>query len=123
MIEDFKSQPITTLLVIIIGLIVISRFFEIKWLMDVCIVIGVLGLVSEKIAFIIEFVWIRLAVILSYIIPNILLAIVFYFILFPLSIASKIFLKRDLLMISKNYNSLWVKNNRKVNKNYFHKTW
>ena len=64
----------------------------------------------------------KLAQLLGYIIPNILLSIVFYLILFPLSLLSKLFTK-DPLMLSSKYDSYFVDVNKEMDQKSFENMW
>jgi len=64
----------------------------------------------------------KLAQFLSYIIPNILLSIVYYLILFPISLLSKLFTK-DPLMLSSKYDSYFIDVNKEMDKESFKKMW
>lgn len=85
--------------------------------------IGLLGIISEKISKIIDCLWMKLAGILGCIIPNIVLISVFYLCLFPLSVLSKLFGKKDGMNIKNRNGSLWKEYNRTIDKEYFEKTW
>jgi len=63
-----------------------------------------------------------LGMVLSYIIPNILLTLIFFFILLPLALLSKIG-NKDPLMLSPGRGSYWVTAEGKPDKESFEKTW
>ena len=64
----------------------------------------------------------KLSQVLSYIIPSVLLGIVFYLFLFPISLISKLFTK-DPLMLSNKYKTYFVTINKEIEKNSFEKIW
>lgn len=112
----------TTILVISMGFLVLYKLFAFDWAIIVSLMIGVLGIVSKTLSSFIELVWMKLAKILSYIIPSIIMMIIFYFILFPLSVISKLFTK-DPLMLSKKYDSYFITVNREFTKQSIEKLW
>jgi hypothetical protein len=71
-------------------------------------VIGIIGLISDFLAQKIEWFWFKLTWVLSLIVPNILLSIIFYLFLFPISVLARIFSKSNFLQLKKS-NSTWVK--------------
>ena len=66
--------------------------------------------------------WNKLSKILGYIVPNILLSIVFFVFLLPVSLISKLFHK-DTLMLSRKYKTYYIEVNKEMDKASFEKTW
>ena len=77
--------------------------------------IGVIGIISSPLSRIIEWVWMKLAHILNSIFPPILLGIVFFLFLYPISLISKLFTK-DPLMLAKKYNTYFVDITKEIDK-------
>jgi K+-transporting ATPase A subunit len=75
--KQINSNPVKTVLVITVGFLIIYMVTKWQWAIIVSIIIGMLGLLSEYLAKKIEFTWMKLTWILSLIVPNILLTIVF----------------------------------------------
>ncbi|HRG38674.1 MAG TPA: hypothetical protein PK289_09095, partial [Bacteroidia bacterium] len=75
--KPLKSEPLKTVLVIVLGMIVVHLITHAKWALGVSFVIGVLGVSSTFLAKKIDFLWMKLAWILSLIVPNILLSVIF----------------------------------------------
>jgi hypothetical protein len=61
--------------------------------------------------------------VLSLIIPNILLSAIFFFILFPLSVLSKIFGEKDPLHLKNSSGSLFKDKNKIFDKKSFEHPW
>ncbi len=118
-----KEGYIKTVLTISTGFSLIFLATGYKWALIVSICIGLLGIISEKISRQIDCLWMKLAGITGCIIPNIVLALVFYLCLFPLSALSKILGKKDSLNIKNRHSSLWQDYNRTIDKEYFEKIW
>ena len=122
-INKTKINPLSTVLILIIALNVIFLISNLKEFLYASIGLGAIVTFSSKAANFVHKAWMGLAKILSYIVPNILLTIIFFLLLFPLSLISKIFRKGDLLNINKPSNSLWLDNERVLTKDYFEKPW
>ena len=112
----------STILIISIGFLALYLVFSWQWTVIVSLIVGVLGIISSFLSKKIEWGWMKLSQLLGYIIPNILLSIVFFLFLFPISLLSKLFSK-DPLMLSKTYKTYYVDINRKIDKKSFEKTW
>lgn len=112
----------STVLVISMGFLILYLIFSWEWAVYVSLVVGIAGIISSYLSRIIEKAWMMLAKVLSYIIPSILLGIVYYLFLFPISLISKLFTK-DPLMLSKRYNTYFVNINKEFDKENFKKIW
>lgn len=117
-----KDTSKSTVLVICIGFLALFMIFDWQWALITSLVVGLAAIISGALARLIEKGWMGLAKILSYIIPSILLAVVFYLVLFPLSLVSKLFTK-DPLMLSKKYDSYFVKVDNEVDRESLEKIW
>ena len=112
----------STILIISMGFLTLYLVFSWQWAVIVSLIIGVVGIISSFLSKKIEWGWMKLAQLLEYIIPNILLSIVFFLFLFPISLLSKIF-SNDPLMLSKKYKTYFIEIDREVDKKSFEKTW
>ncbi len=116
------DTPKGTVLVISMGFLALYLGFSIQWAAIVSLIIGVSGALSTYLSTKIEWTWMKLAKVLGYIISSILLCLVFYLIMYPISLLSKLF-NKDPLMILKKYSSYFIDVNKKTDKNSFEKTW
>ena len=117
-----SDGPKSTILVIVVGFLALHVIFSWSWAVIVSLVVGIIGILSGYASRIIEYIWMKIARILQYIIPNILLTLIYFLMLFPLSALSKIFTK-DMLMLSKEYDSYFFDVNKKADKQSFEKPW
>jgi ABC-type dipeptide/oligopeptide/nickel transport system permease subunit len=117
-----KDTSKSTMLVISMGFLILYLLFFWQWAVITSLIVGIVGIISGTLSRIIEKWWMELARILSYIIPSILLGIVFYLFLFPISLISKLFTK-DPLMLSNKYKTYFVTINKEVDKKSFEKIW
>ncbi|WP_299680796.1 SxtJ family membrane protein [uncultured Dokdonia sp.] len=124
-----QLTPSKTVLTIVVGFLIIylvGRFRLLKdftWALWVSAIIGVLGLLSSYLALKIQDAWMGLASILSRIIPPILLSVIFFVILFPIALLSRLFGDKDPLQLKKTDKSLFKTVDKTCTKDTFEKTW
>ncbi|MBK78553.1 MAG: hypothetical protein CMC88_05660 [Flavobacteriaceae bacterium] len=118
-----KSNPYLTSLTIVFGLLFFNIFFENKILFYITIVISGLSIFWLKFSILIERCWFKVAYLLSQIIPNILLTLIFFLLLTPLSILSKIFGSKTNFKSINNNNSVFKLIDKSFNKKSFERTW
>ncbi len=103
-----KTTPLKTVIIIALGFIITHLVVHSKWPLFVSVSILFLGVLSEKIAQLIDMLWMKLAEVLGKIVPNILLSFIFFVFLFPISLMAKFFSKKDPLNLKNNSNSAWI---------------
>lgn len=123
MIGNNKANPVSTVLVLIVASIILYLLYSMVEFLYLSILFGIIAILSSKATLYIHWIWMGIAKILSYIVPNILLTLIFFLILLPLSLFSKLFRNSDLLNIKKNPDSLWIEHDRIFSKDYFEKPW
>lgn len=109
-----KSNPTQTVLVITVGFLILHLVFKHNSFLYISILIGAIGIISTFLSKKIEWVWFKLTHLLSLIVPNILLGIVFYLFLTPIAFFASMFSKSDPLLIKKPVNTAY----KEVNKQY-----
>jgi len=112
----------STILIISMGFLVLNLLFLWKWALIVSLVIGITGIMSTYLSQKIEWIWMKFAKLLEYIVPNIILTLVFFLLLFPISLFSKLFSK-DPLMLKKNNKTYFIDINKQMDKSSFEKIW
>jgi predicted ferric reductase len=121
--KNIKSEPIKTVLVIVMGMLVVHFFTKWKWAIPISLVIGILGLSSSYLAEKIDYLWMKLAAFLGLIMPNVLLSIIFYLFLTPIALLSRIFGEKNQLSLKNTSSSLFKDHNKKFDKASFEKMW
>lgn len=111
------------MLTISTGFLVIFIITKSNWALLIALGIGLIGLFSTFLSRQIEFLWNKLAWLLSLIVPNILLSVIFYLFLFPIALLSKLFGKNDSFKLKNNADSVFISSNKEFNKNSFEKPW
>lgn len=121
--KKIKTEPIKTVLVITVGLIVVHLVTKQNWAMYSALLVGACGLLSSFLAQKIDYVWMKLAALLGLIMPNILLSIVFYVFLTPIALLSGIFGEKNRLSLKNDSNTLFKDSNKVFEKASFEKPW
>lgn len=103
-----KSEPVKTMLVISMGFLLIFLLTHLQWALFISFAIGLVGVFSAYLSKKVDFLWMKLSYLLSLIVPNILLGAVFYLALFPISALSKLFRKKDPLILSNRLKSTYT---------------
>lgn len=116
-------SPIKTVLLLVISLLILYFITAVDWLIIIGLVLGLLGLSSKRASEIIDFLWRKLSWILSLIVPNILLTVIFYLFLTPIAFLSRVFGEKDQLNLKNNKSSLFKISETIINKEYFEKPW
>ena len=121
--KKIKSDPQTTLLVITLGMVVVYVVTRMNWALVAALAVGIGGLLSGFLAEKIDWLWMKLTYVLSLIVPNILLSLVFYVFLTPIAILSRIFGKSNPLDLKNTAPSLFKDHSGKMDKASFEKPW
>ncbi len=117
-INSFK-----TVLVITVGFIVLYFLTKQTTFLYIALIVGVLGALSNYLAEKIDWVWTKIGWILSFIVPNILMTIIFYLVLTPTAFLSRIFGKYDPMDLKNTQVSLFKKKESSFSKESFEKPW
>ena len=121
--DDNKNNPTSTILTIVVGFLIIYLITKSTWALYVSVSIGVLGLVSNTLARYINMGWMKIGWVLSLIIPNILLSVVYFLILTPIALLAKLFSKKDPLLLTNPKGTLFIEKNKSFEKSGFEKPW
>ena len=118
-----KTDPTKTVLTISVGFVII--YLITKWhpAIIVSLVVGLTGILSSYLSKKIDWLWMKLSWILSLIVPNIVLAIVFYLFLFPVSVLSKLFGRKDPLILKNKSDSIFRNRTKEFERTSFEKPW
>ncbi|WP_298311608.1 SxtJ family membrane protein [uncultured Aquimarina sp.] len=118
-----ELTPSKTVLTIVIGFLIIYTISNASWALWVAITTGILGMLSSFIALKIQDLWMGLSTVLSHIIPPILLSVIFFVLLFPIALLSRLLGDKDPLQLKKTDKSLFKTVNKTFSKDTFEKTW
>ena len=120
---DMNKEPYLTILTILFGLILMSEIFDNLFLKYLIITLSFLSILSKKIAYLVHLSWFKLAKLLSFILPNLILSFIYFIILFPLAFLSKFFSSNDPLYLKKDYSSTFIDKKKLFPKTSFKKMW
>jgi hypothetical protein len=121
--KKIKTDPKQTILVITLGMLVVYMVIKQDWALKTSLVIGLAGLFSDYLAEKIDWLWMKLTWILSKIVPNILLSVVFYILLTPIAFFSRIFGEKNQLSLKNTAPSLFKSYDKVMDKASFEKPW
>ncbi|MBM3441260.1 MAG: hypothetical protein FJX89_01035 [Bacteroidetes bacterium] len=121
--KKIKSDPKTTLLVITLGMVAVYVITRMNWALLTALGIGVAGLLSQGLAEKIDWLWMKLTYVLSLIVPNILLSVVFYVFLTPIALLSRLFGNSNPLDLKNTSPSLFKDHKGKMDAASFEKPW
>jgi Saxitoxin biosynthesis operon protein SxtJ len=117
------TNPVKTVLVITIGFGILFLLTKHNWMLYVALSVGGLGVISTFLAEKIDWIWTKIGWILSKIVPNIIMTIVFYVVLTPTAFLSRLFGKKDPMDLRNSNESLWKSKGTTFSKESFDKPW
>ena len=124
MVEIRKaSNPIQTVLIITLGFGFLFLFTKHNWMLYVSLIVGTLGTMSTFMGEKIDWIWTKLGWILSKIVPNIILTIIFYLVLSPTAFLSRLFGKKDPMDMKNQAVSLFKLKDSPFSRESFEKPW
>ncbi|MFO7790888.1 MAG: hypothetical protein R6V32_09970 [Bacteroidales bacterium] len=117
------TSALKTVLVITVGFVIIYMICECMWALWIAVAVGFSGMVSKFMAFHIDFLWMQLARLLNLVIPNLLLAVVYFILLVPVALLSRLFTKKDQLHLRNKPGSLFENRDKTFTPSSFEKPW
>ena len=120
---EIKSNPYLTILSIVFGLLIFFLFIENKYILYLTIILSAFSIFSLSFSKLIENIWFKLSLGLSKIIPNILLTIIYYFLLTPIGIIVKIFNNKNEFIFKNQKNSTFKNQSKSFEKESFKRAW
>lgn len=120
-----KTNPLRTVLTLSVGFIVLYFITDWKWTIPAALLVGLAGIFSPYLSAKIDYLWMKLAWFLSLVIPNILLSVIFFLLLFPIALLSRLFnqANKDPLNLQNKAQSNFKSSNKYFDKVSFEKPW
>ncbi len=118
-----RKDTASTILAIAMGFLAMSLAFQWEWATWVALAIGFAGLSSPFLSEKIELIWSKIGYMLSLIVPNVLLCLIYYLLLFPVSVLSKLFGKKDPLVLKNRLKSMYTDCSKNFDKTEFENPW
>jgi len=117
-----KNKYLEACLTISMGLLLLWFLFEIKLLLIIAFVIGIIALFIEPVAKGIAWFWYKIADLLGLVISKIILTIIYYALLFPIALLYRLF-NKDQLQLKKKPDTYWVNRNHKYSAKDMENVW
>lgn len=111
--KPLKSNPAQTVLVICTGLVLLYFIFDLRWILYLAFGLGLLSILSTWMSTKVEWIWFKLTYLLSLIVPNILLGLIFFLVLTPIAFLASLFAKKDSFLLKKPIDSAYQVINKK----------
>ncbi len=121
--KQMKSNPSKTALTIAIGFLVVYIIGKYNWALWVSMGVGLTGVFSDTLSLWLEKAWMKLASLLSFIVPNILMGLIFFCFLLPIALLSKLFRKQDTLRLKNSSASVYSEKPGAYDKSHFENMW
>ena len=118
-----KSNPSLTVLTIVFGLLFFNYFFDNQIIFYFCLFLSGIGVLSYKSSVIIEKIWFKVSYLLSQLIPNILLSLIFFLLLTPIAFLSKLFNSKTDFNSINNQDTTFKTQNKSFVKESFERAW
>ena len=118
-----KHQPERSVSTIAIALVILYFITGREWLFNLGLLMGLIAVFSGFLSRKIEYVWMKLAQVLGLFMPKIILSFMFYIVLFPVALLSRVFSRKDPLLIRRHYVSTFQDRNKIFTPESFKKLW
>ena len=118
-----NSTPTKTVLIIVVGFSVIYYITNAKEFLLVAIGLGGAGALSTWVAMKIDFLWMKLSYLLSLVVPNIILSVVFFLFLTPIALLSRVFGQKNPLGLKNLNDSQFKDHKQQIDQSWFEKPW
>ncbi|MCD4681013.1 MAG: hypothetical protein K8S00_11565 [Bacteroidales bacterium] len=117
-----REKNLETALVLCIALIILYLILNKDVLLFISAIIGFIGILINPVAGIIHRLWYKLSEVLGFIISKIVLSIVFFLVLLPISMLYKLFAKSP-LQLKKRKETYWISKEHKYIKEDLVNSW
>ena len=107
-----KTKIVETSLVLTTGFLVVYFIVSNSLFLYLALAFGLIGIFIKPLAKFIAIVWFKLADILNYFVSKIVLGVLFFGILFPISILYRL-TNKDRLQLKRSKDSNWIECNKK----------
>jgi len=118
-----ENRATLTVLTISTSLLVFHFITKWDWPVIASLIIGIAGVISPIAATKIEYVWKALTKLLGLIVQRLILILIFFLILFPVALASRLFAKRDPLQLFVDSSSTFTDIHKPFEKRTFENPW
>ena len=121
--DKMKQDVYRNIAVIVGGLLIISLVFDFEVLVYISAVIAMASGLFPPVGRMINWLWMRLALILGWFNSRVLLSVVYFILLFPIALVSRLFTKDSLQLKPKEKKSYFEERNHTFTKEDLINTW
>jgi hypothetical protein len=118
-----KNDRFKTILVIVTGLLAFAYIFDIQLLAQAALLIGILSVFIPIAARAIEWIWMKIALLLGWTNSKVILSVVYFGFLMPIAMVSRFFTRDPLSIRGKDVPSLFVNRNHSFHKEDLDNIW
>lgn len=118
-----KIESSRTVLTLTSALLIVYLITGWQWAILGGVLLGIAGIFSRKFSRLIHSGWMKIAYLLSLIIPKVLLTLIFYLVLLPVALLSKIFRKEASLKLENHPGSMFKDLDKTFTKEDLKKPW
>ena len=118
-----KANPKLTVLIICLALVVLYLLTGWRWPLPAAFVVGLVGVSSRYLSIRIDAVWMKLASFLNWVMTHVILLVIFFLLLLPIALLSRLFGNRDPLNLKNTTPSNFKDVGKPFDKASFEKPW
>jgi len=118
-----SPNPAKTIILIMVALTVLYFKLNLKWLLNLSIIFGLVAFFSNYFTKKVDFFWMKIGWLLGLVVPNFVLTIVYYFFLTPISFFAKKIDKKNQMQILNREASMFKNSNKIYDIEFFKKSW
>ena len=111
------------MLTLTVALLLIGLVRKWDWALKAAIVLGIVGILSDVLSEKIDWAWMQLSRLLGNIIPPVMLGLVFYVFIFPVSLLFRVISGKDPLLLRNSPDSTFRESRKEFDKPSFERTW
>ena len=101
-------HPAISVLTIVVGLNILYLITDIPWIIYLAVCLGIAGIFFPAFSRLLHFLWFTLAELMGVVVSKILLIVIFYLLLAPLAMLSKLFRKKRQFSLNKDKSTNFV---------------
>jgi len=117
-----KEKTQEVLLVITTGFLVLFSIYKKEWMLFVALGAGLVGVFLKPLAELIAKGWFKLGELLGFVVSKVVLALLFYILLVPISFLYNLF-NKDTLDLKRQDKSFWHKRDHEFKPNDLNNSW
>jgi hypothetical protein len=117
-----KDKSVETCLVLSTGFLLLFFLLHLKVFLFVAFGIGIIGIFIKPLAVPLAWLWIKLGEVMGFISSKVILSVVFFVFLMPISAMYRI-AKKDVFGLKNTRDSFWINRNRKYDPSDLKNSW